>query len=358
MQRVFVLVHSPSVGPSTWHPVAEHLTAMGHQVRVPSLLDVGVSGPPFWPRTVGAVLDGIRQVPPGSPVVLVAHSNAVLFLAAIRSGLDHPVTGSIFVDAAPSARVGQTPVAPTELLEVLRPMAVDSRLPRWTDWWDEADVAVVFPDPEMRRTVVEEQPTLPLSYYKQHIPVPDGWDDHPCAYLLFGPPYAELATEARERGWRVVHLPGAHPHQLVDPAGTARHLIELGGYDVIPRGSGVLGDKRRPGPPSRDPPEGHGRRRLGPRPVVALNQGRRATSAWPWCPTGISADGSGRVAKDGRLQGGGKPWDMARSSSCSTSTTAGRDCDPSSSRCVRSRCPSPRAPRPCPGRSGCGPWSC
>jgi hypothetical protein len=29
MQPIFVLVHSPSVGPSTWHPVAEHLTAAG-----------------------------------------------------------------------------------------------------------------------------------------------------------------------------------------------------------------------------------------------------------------------------------------------------------------------------------------
>lgn len=41
MQPIFVLVHSPSVGPSTWHPVAEQLAAAGHQVRVPSLLHVG-----------------------------------------------------------------------------------------------------------------------------------------------------------------------------------------------------------------------------------------------------------------------------------------------------------------------------
>jgi hypothetical protein len=45
--------------------------------------------------------------------------------------------------------------------------------------------------------------------------------------LLFGPPYDDLAAEARERGWRVAHLPGAHLHQIIDPAGTARHLVEL-----------------------------------------------------------------------------------------------------------------------------------
>lgn len=227
MQPVFVLVHSPSVGPSTWHPVAEHLVAAGHRVRVPSLLHIGAGAPPFWPSIVGAVRDDLRQVPAGSPVTLVAHSNAGLFLPAIRSGLDQPVTGSIFVDAALPARTGPTPVVPSELLELLRPMAVNGRLPRWTDWWDEADVAPLFSDPVVRQTVIEEQPTLPLSYYEQVIPVPEGWDDHPCSYLLFGPPYDGLATEARDRGWRVAHLPGAHLHQIVDPAGTARHLVEL-----------------------------------------------------------------------------------------------------------------------------------
>ncbi|MEV0689015.1 alpha/beta hydrolase [Streptomyces sp. NPDC050388] len=207
--------------------MAEHLTAAGYQVRVPSLLHVGAGAPPFWPRIVDAVRDDLRQVPAGSPVTLVVHSNAGLFLPVIRSGLDHPVTSSIFVDAALPARIGPTPVAPPEVLEFLRPMAVNGRLPRWTDWWDEADVAPMFPDPLVRQTVIEEQPTLPLSYYEQHIPVPDSWDDHSCSYLLFGPPYDGLAAKARERGWRVAHLPGAHLHQIIDPAGTARHLVEL-----------------------------------------------------------------------------------------------------------------------------------
>ncbi|MEU9476320.1 alpha/beta hydrolase [Streptomyces sp. NPDC048191] len=229
MQPIFVLVHSPSVGPSTWDPVAGHLTARGYEVRVPSLLNVGAGTAPFWPRVVDAVRAGLRQVPADSPVTLVAHSNAGLFLPVVRAGLDHPVSGSVFVDAALPARVGPTPVATPELLEFLRPMAVNGRLPRWTDWWEEADVAPMFTDPAVRRTVVEEQPTLPLSYYEQRVPVPDGWDDHPCSYLLFGPPYDDFAADARGRGWRVAHLPGAHLHQMIDPAGTARHLVELAG---------------------------------------------------------------------------------------------------------------------------------
>ncbi|MFC4586229.1 alpha/beta fold hydrolase [Sphaerisporangium corydalis] len=227
MQPTFVLVHSPSVGPSTWHPVAGRLTAAGHQARVPSLLNVGDGDPPFWPRAVEAVRRDLEQVPAGGPVTLVAHSNAGLFLPAIRAGLDHPVTGSIFVDAALPARTGPTPVASPEFLEFLRPMAVDGVLPRWTDWWGDEDIEPLFPDAATRRTVVDEQPTLPQTYYEQEIPVPDGWDDHPCSYLLFGAAYDDVAAEARERGWRVAHLPGEHLHQLVDPAGTARHLVEF-----------------------------------------------------------------------------------------------------------------------------------
>jgi hypothetical protein len=227
MQPIFVLVHSPSVGPSTWHPVAEQLTAAGYPVQVPSLLHVGAGEPPFWPRAVNAVRDALKEIPLDHPIVLVAHSNAGLFLPAIRSGLDHQVSSSAFVDAALPARTGSTPAAPSELLEFLRPMAVNGTLPRWTDWWDEADIAPMFPDPKTRQTVIAEQPALPLSYYEQQIPVPDGWDDHPCSYLLFGPPYDAMAADARERGWRVAHLPGAHLHQIVDPAGTARRLIEL-----------------------------------------------------------------------------------------------------------------------------------
>ncbi|MFI8230132.1 alpha/beta hydrolase [Streptomyces sp. NPDC085900] len=227
MRPIFVLVHSPSVGPSTWRPVAERLAAAGYQVRVPSLLGVGSGDPPFWPRVVDAVRDDLRRVPADRPVVLVAHSNAGLFVPVTRAGLDHPVVGSVFVDAALPARSGPTSVATPELLDFLRPLAVDGRLPRWTDWWEEADVAPMFPDPSLRRTVVEEQPRLPLSYYEQRVPVPVGWDDHPCSYLLFGPPYDGLAAEARERGWRVAHLPGEHLHQIVDPVGSARHLVEL-----------------------------------------------------------------------------------------------------------------------------------
>lgn len=79
------------------------------------------------------------------------------------------------------------------------------------------------------RPVSAEQPRLPLSYYEQQIPVPGGWNNRPCGYLLFGPPYDRMAQEARERDWDVEQVPGRHLHQLVDPDTVAARIVAMTG---------------------------------------------------------------------------------------------------------------------------------
>jgi hypothetical protein len=227
MAASFVLIHSPSVGPRTWQPVAHRLAELGWEAAVPSLLHVTHGGPPFWPRVVEAVRAGLSMAGQGQGVVLVAHSNAGLFVPVIAAALSGQVLGCIFVDAAVPPASGAAPVAPPELLALLRDKASGGLLPRWTDWWDEVEVAPLFPDQPTRQAVTAEQPRLPLSYYEASVPVPPGWDARPCAYLLFGPPYDELASEARGRGWIVEQLPGRHLHQLVDPDGVARSLLAI-----------------------------------------------------------------------------------------------------------------------------------
>jgi pimeloyl-ACP methyl ester carboxylesterase len=228
MAASFALIHSPSVGPRTWLPVARRLTEPGREATVPSLLHVTDQGPPYWPRVVDAVRAGLGTAEQGQGLVLVAHSNAGLFIPVIAAALPSQVLGCIFVDAALPPASGAVPVVPPELLAVLRDKASGGPLPRWTDWWDEAEVAALFPDQATRQMVTEEEPTLPLAYYEASVPVPAGWDaQQPCAYLLFGPPYDELASEARGRGWIVEQLPGRHLHQLVDPDGVARSLLAI-----------------------------------------------------------------------------------------------------------------------------------
>lgn len=227
MQPVFVLVHSPSVGPLTWASVADRLQAHGYDSIVPSLIGLADTDPPFSNWVVDQVTAAIDRLDRDQSVLLVAHSNAGLFISLLVAHATRPIAGCLFVDAAIPALTGTTPVAPEELLAILRSKVIDGRLPPWTQWWDEEDVAPMFPSPEVRAAVTAEEPRLPLSYYEQSIPVPDGWDDRPCGYLLFGPPYGEVAADARSRGWLVEELTGQHLHQIVDPDGTASKLIAM-----------------------------------------------------------------------------------------------------------------------------------
>ncbi|GAA1654397.1 alpha/beta fold hydrolase [Actinoplanes couchii] len=212
MNRVFVLMHSPLVGPSTWAGVAALLP---HAV-VPSLRDAE----PSWQAVAATVAAAIDRVPAGVRVVLVAHSNAGRFVPAVLGAAARSVDVCLFADAA---------LPGPARLDLLRAkVGPDGLLPRWTDWWDEADVAPMFPDEETRRLVESEQPRLPLAFFEQQVPVPDGWDSMPCGYLLFSErSYGALAEQAGGRGWRVEHLPGRHLHQVVDPGAVAAALQRM-----------------------------------------------------------------------------------------------------------------------------------
>jgi hypothetical protein len=128
-------------------------------------------------------------------VVIVSHSNAGLFVPAIVEAATRQVAGCLFVEARLPSPEGPARVTEPEFLESLRPKVTDGR--------------------------------LPLSYYEESIPVPAGWDDRPCGYLLFGPPYDPMARDARERGWTVEYLPGRHLHQLVDPETVTSRIVAM-----------------------------------------------------------------------------------------------------------------------------------
>jgi hypothetical protein len=224
----FVLVHSPAVGPATWQPVAQRLQALGHRALVPSLLSVSAGEPPYWPRVLEAVQAALARLDRDQPVTLVAHSNAGVFVPVLAAGLVQPVECCIFADALVPAASGSTPVAEEEFAAVLRRLAgPDGMLPRWTNWWGDADLSSLFPDQRTRDLVTAEQPRLPLRYFEASVPAPAGWDDRRCAFLLFSAGYEREAGQARERGWPVRTLSGEHLHQVVDPDGVARALAGI-----------------------------------------------------------------------------------------------------------------------------------
>ncbi|MDQ2837944.1 MAG: alpha/beta hydrolase [Actinomycetota bacterium] len=178
------------------------------------------SAPPYWP----AGLDSILQTIADDPVVLVPHSNAGLLVPMITEALGDQVRGVVFVDAAIPGGGHHSTAAFIDRLAV-----VDGLLPPWTSWWDEADVAALLPDPNVRAEVEAEQPRMPRAYYDHLPPVPDGWAAPPCGYLWFGAPYDKQAQQAADYGWPTVYLPGGHLHMLVDPAAVAAAVLELAG---------------------------------------------------------------------------------------------------------------------------------
>src|SRR5438874_3437302 len=103
---VFVLVHSPLVGPGTWAPVAAELAKRGRRAVSPSLLGPGGAAPRDWRECVEAVRAGVAEL--SEPVVLVSHSGSGLLLPLIADALAQPVRGLIFVDSGLPAKEGQT----------------------------------------------------------------------------------------------------------------------------------------------------------------------------------------------------------------------------------------------------------
>ena len=216
-----VLLHSPLLGPAVWGPVGAELALRGYPVQVMS----APSGPP---RTFGDVMDHfLSEVPSDRDVILIPHSNAGLYVPAL---VEHRnVMGVVFVDAGLPPRAGGVPMAPPELVAILADKVDgDGLLPPWTTWWDEADIAELFPSPRVRASVEREQPRLPLSYFSARLSIPSGWDsDLAGAYLAFGDTYIAHLRHAAEHGWPTATMLGSHLHQLMDPVAVTRELQTL-----------------------------------------------------------------------------------------------------------------------------------
>jgi hypothetical protein len=224
MEFAHLFVHSPLLGPRTWAGVADRLP----DAAVPSLADIGAGGPPFAPRIVAAVADGVATLPPDRPVALIAHSRAGVFVPILVRDLPRAPAAVVFVEAATPPPGGRMRMASPRRLAELRAMASDGLLPPWTDWWPGADVGSLFPDEATRDAVLAEQPRLPLSFYEEtSLHNPPGWAELVRGYIQFSAAYADRAADARERGWPVVHLPGGHLHQLVDPDAVAGAIAAL-----------------------------------------------------------------------------------------------------------------------------------
>jgi pimeloyl-ACP methyl ester carboxylesterase len=196
------------------------LARLGQSVRVPGLAGVSRAAPPYWPAGVDAIARSVGN----EPAVLVPHSNSGLYMPAVVDALGDRIRGVVFVDAA---LPGAGYYAQRDFLNTLAD--ADGRLPVWTSWWDQSDVAELFPNAQVQARVQAEQARMPLAYYDHLPPAPDPWHGPPCGFIWFAEPYDSGAEQASAHGWPTKQVPGRHLHMLLDPAAVAAAVVEMAG---------------------------------------------------------------------------------------------------------------------------------
>ena len=197
-----MLIHSPLVGPSTWRWVAETLAARGHRVTVPSA--VASLGWEAFANSVAAQIGQERHA------VLVGHSGAGPLLPQLRVRADHEPDVLVFVDAGVPPETGDAALMPSEFRPQLQAMARGGLLPKWSTWFGPGAIEKLIPNEERCAAVCNELPQLPLAYFDDRVPVPQGWAAARCGYIQLSEPYAAEAAGARRRGWPIYELPGNH----------------------------------------------------------------------------------------------------------------------------------------------------
>jgi hypothetical protein len=219
-----ILIHSPVTTPAVWEPVGAALRNRDVRVLVPDLNGDDNVDEPLWQQHIRAASVSIAGLAAGTQFILVGHSGAGPLLPAIREFVGRPTAGYIFVDAGLPENGGSQidgPFGPQ-----LR--AIYSSGGRYPNWSDE-DLREAVPDEGMRRWLLQQVRRQPLRFWREVIPVEDGWPDAPCAYLRFSlnPAYEAPASEAQRLGWAYAELPGDHFHMLVEPNAVADRLIGL-----------------------------------------------------------------------------------------------------------------------------------
>lgn len=220
---MFVLIHSPLIGPFTWSRLVPELEARSQTTLVPNL-HTEFATTPYWHHHARAVADVINKVPASTPLILVGHSGAGMLLPAIRQAIGRSVSGYVFMDAGiPVDGKSRLDLLRIELPDAAEQAARVGLQPQWTD----QDLRDDLPDAALRVGVLAELHTQPLPYRTEPIPVAADWPDAPCGYLQFTAGYDHAGMQARAAGWAYASLPAGHFHMLVDPIGVADALVAL-----------------------------------------------------------------------------------------------------------------------------------
>jgi pimeloyl-ACP methyl ester carboxylesterase len=214
-----VLLHSPVVGPLTWHLVADRLSSKVSGVVVPDFTPVFRLDAPFNPKIAAVAAAAVEEAGYHGSIVLVGHSMGGQLVPGVIQVLEQPVAGAIFVDSAlPKPGTSWLNQSPQALAEQLRSLAVEGRLPPWHRWFPDDILAVMVEDIDLRIRFADEVPDLPLSYFEEPFLGLSTWaDETPCGYILLSEPYETAADTAEGDGWPVMRLNLNHLGIMTEP---------------------------------------------------------------------------------------------------------------------------------------------
>jgi pimeloyl-ACP methyl ester carboxylesterase len=223
---LFVLIHSPLVGPLTWSLVGDEMRQRGFNVVVPRLSDSPASEEASWKQHAESVSQSLAKLPDETPLILVGHSGAGPLLPAIRQLIPNPVRAYIFVDAGiPRDGASRLDLMKSEdpawANDFQKELERGARFPTWS--FD--DLQEVIPDPALREQMVAELRPRGLNFFTEPIPVFPGWPDASCVYIQFSAAYDQPAAQARREGWSSQTLDAGHFHMLVEPGEVTDLLI-------------------------------------------------------------------------------------------------------------------------------------
>ena len=222
-----MLIHSPLVGGLTWTLVAEQMRQRGYSVIVPILSDLEISKDPYWKQHADSVAQALIDIPPGTNVILVAHSGAGPLLPIIRQNIPNRIRAYVFVDAG-IPRDGATRL---DLMKSEDPgwakgfeesLQSGEQFPKWSS----DDLREIVPDENLRKRLVAEIHPRGLDFFTEPIPVFHGWPDAPCVYIQFSAPYERPAAQGRQAGWQIYKLSVGHFHMLVDASAVTDIIFE------------------------------------------------------------------------------------------------------------------------------------
>lgn len=212
-----LLLHSPLVGPSSLAPLAEALSARGHEVVLPDLTAVADHPRPAW--VVDAALAAAED---GTVDLVVPHSGAGAVAPLVAAGAR--ARGLVFLDAVlPDPDAPEHHADAAQLAALDEHVAADGRLSPWLSWWPDDLVATLLPDPEQRARVAADCPPVPRAFYDRPVRLPGRWP--PAGYVALGGAYVDEVARAGSRGWPCRSL-GLHHLATVTAPDTVADAVE------------------------------------------------------------------------------------------------------------------------------------